>query len=163
LEEEMQRAKRLQKPLSLVRISIDQFAQIEVTMGRTNRDLILKAVAALLKKTSRVNDICCRTDENRISLLLPHSGQKGSTLRAERIRRMIENHSFAMSGLKVTVSCGVSEYPSLVNKPEELDASVNQALQFVVSRGGNRVCLFRPAGDFKPEFDVPVEPVQSGS
>jgi diguanylate cyclase (GGDEF)-like protein len=162
LDEEMQRAKRLQQPLSIIRISMDQYAQIESTMGRANRDLILKAMSTLVKKTSRVNDICCRTEENHISILLPHSGQKGSTLRAERIRRLIENHSFAMSGLKVTVSCGVSEYPSLVNKSDELESSANQALQFVNSRGGNRVCLFRPASDFKPEFEVHAEPTQNG-
>lgn len=162
LEEEGQRSKRLQQSLSLVRVSIDGFKEIESSMGRANRDLILKAVSAILKKTSRVNDICCRTDDNHISIILPHCGKKGASLRAERIRRLIENHSFAMSGLRVTVSCGVSEYPSLVATSAELDASVNHALDFVFSRGGNKVCLFTPAANFKPEFEVPTESSTGG-
>ena len=153
--EEIARARRLEKAVSVVRLSIDHFTEIEQSYGRSNRDLILRTIASIVKKTSRVNDLTCRTDENEISLILPHCARKGAALRAERLRRIIEGHSFAVSDLKITISCGVSEYPSLSTGAEDLEASASKALEFIVSRGGNKVCLFKPIEEFKPDFEVP--------
>jgi GGDEF domain-containing protein len=71
------------------------------------------------------------------------------------LRRIIEGHSFGVSDLKITISCGVSEYPSLSTGAEDLEASASKALEFIVSRGGNKVCLFKPIEEFKPDFEVP--------
>jgi PleD family two-component response regulator len=71
------------------------------------------------------------------------------------LRRTIENHSFSMSGQKITVSCGVSEYPTLSSSAADLEASASQALQFIIEKGGNKVCLYKPIQDFKPDFEVP--------
>ena len=157
LDEEMARAKRLEKPLSLVRLSIDHLTEIEQSMGKVNRDLVMKAVANVIRKTSRVNDMCFRTDENQISILLPHTAKKGAALRAERIRRLVESQSFSISGLHITISLGVSEYPTLVHVAEELDQTAAQALEFVYSKGGNRVCLYKPVTEIQPDFDVAAE------
>lgn len=156
LEEEIARARRLAQAVALVKLSLDSFDELESKLGVSNRDLILRSIAALIKKTSRVNDFACRTGEDEITLLLPHCSRKGAALRGERLRRAIESHSFAINGVHVTVSCGVSEYPTLARSGDELDKTTTQALDFIRSRGGNKVCLFRPAEDFKPDFEVPV-------
>jgi GGDEF domain-containing protein len=67
---------------------------------------------------------------------------------------MVEAHSFPIADLKITISCGVSEYPSLSSSSAELESSASQALDFIASRGGNKVCLFKPAQEIKPEFEV---------
>ncbi|MGZ5279108.1 MAG: GGDEF domain-containing protein, partial [Pseudobdellovibrionaceae bacterium] len=155
LEEEIARARRIEKAISVVRMSIDHFVEIEQSFGRSNRDLILRTIASIVKKTSRVNDMTCRTEDNEISLILPHCARKGAALRAERLRRIIEGHSFGVNDLKITISCGVSEYPSLSSGASDLEASASKALEFIVSRGGNKVCLFKPIEEFKPDFEVP--------
>lgn len=155
LEEEIARARRLEKAVSVIRLSVDSLAELEQSFGRNNRDVILRTIAAIVKKTSRVNDISCRTEDNEFSLILPHCARKGAALRAERLRRIIEGHAFAINDLKVTISCGVSEYPSLSKGASDLEASASQALEFITSRGGNKVCLFKPMQEFKPDFVVP--------
>jgi diguanylate cyclase (GGDEF)-like protein len=155
LEEEIARARRIQKPVSVVRLSVDHFVEIEQSYGRSNRDLLMRTMASIVKKTSRVNDLSCRTEDNEFSLILPHCARKGAALRAERLRRIIEGHSFGVSDLKVTISCGVSEYPSLSSGAADLESSASKALEFIVSRGGNKVCLFKPVDEFKPDFEVP--------
>lgn len=154
IEEEMARARRLQKPVAIVRWSLDHLTEIEQSFGRSNKDLILRAVANMVKKTSRVNDIACRLDDNEFALILPHCGRKGAALRSERLRRIVENHSFALNDLKVTISCGVSEYPSLASGGEDLNLSASKALEFIVGKGGNKVCLYKPDEEFKPDFEV---------
>lgn len=155
LEEEIARARRLEKPISVIRVSVDHLSEIEQSFGRSNRDLILRTIASIIKKTSRVNDYACRTEDNHFSLILPHCGRKGAALRAERLRRIIESHAFALNDLKVTVSAGVSEYPSLATGSQDLDVSAGKALDFIVGKGGNKVCLYKPLQEFKPDFEVP--------
>ena len=155
LEEEIHRAKRLSRAVSLVTLSIDHLTEIESSFGRNNRDLILRTIASIIKKTSRVNDLSCRTEDNEFSLILPHCSRKGAALRAERLRRIIEGHAFAITDLKITISCGVSEYPTLSLGASDLEVSAGQALEFILARGGNKVCLFKPTQEFKPDFEVP--------
>ncbi len=155
LDEETARARRLEKPIAVVRLSIDHLSEIEQSFGRSNRDLILRTIASIIKKTSRVNDYSCRTEDNVFSLILPHCGRKGAALRAERLRRIIESHAFALNDLKVTISAGVSEYPSLSIDAQDLDLSAGKALEFIVGKGGNKVCLYKPVQEFKPDFEVP--------
>jgi diguanylate cyclase (GGDEF)-like protein len=155
LEEEIARARRLENAVSVVRISVDHLNEIEQSFGRSNRDVILRTIASIAKKTSRVNDIACRTEDNEFYLIIPHCARKGAALRAERLRRIIEGHAFAINDLKVTISCGVSEYPSLSKGASDLEASASQALEFISNRGGNKVCLFKPKQEFKPDFEVP--------
>lgn len=155
LDEEIARSRRLQKAVSIIKVSIDHLHEIEQSFGVGNRNAVLRTVATLIKRTSRVNDFSCRTDDNELTLLLPHCPRKGAAIRAERIRRMIENHSFNLSGHLVTLSCGISEYPSLCSTAEELEKTAVQALNFIQEKGGNKVCLYRAKQDFKPDFDVP--------
>ncbi|PIS10971.1 MAG: GGDEF domain-containing protein [Bdellovibrio sp. CG10_big_fil_rev_8_21_14_0_10_47_8] len=154
LEEEIARARRLEKPVSVVCLSLDHMHEIDQSFGRNNRDMILRVIAAIVKKTSRVNDISCRTADSEFSLILPHCGRRGAALRAERLRRIIEAHAFGLGDFKVTISCGVSEYPSLSKGADDLTQSAGQALEFIVGRGGNKVCLYKPMEAFKPDFEV---------
>lgn len=156
LDEEMARARRLEKPVALVKIAIDHLLEIEQSFGAHNRDLILRSIATLAQKTSRVNDITCRTSDNEITLILPHCARKGAALRAERLRRIVENHSFGLENVHITLSSGVSEYPSLSSDAAGLDQSSQQALDFIISRGGNKVCLYKPAQAIVPDFEVPL-------
>jgi diguanylate cyclase (GGDEF)-like protein len=152
--DEFERAKRLKQGLSLIKISIDDFAEIEKSLGLSSRDQLIKSIAGVLNKTSRTNDLTCRTSENEFSIILPHCGKKGATLRAERLRRLIENQSMLDSGLKITASLGVSEYPTLSHNVATLNDTAEKARNFILSKGGNRICLYKVPADFVPEFDI---------
>lgn len=154
LHEEVSRSRRLSKPVSLLRLSVDHFAELEKKIGKAQRDLILRSIALLVRKTSRVNDYACRTADNELSFILPHSSHKGAALRAERLRKAIENHSFSVNGIHVNVSIGVSEYPTLSATADDLDMTSSEALRFISEKGGNKVCLYQPKEGFKPDFEV---------
>lgn len=154
LRDEFERAKRLKLPLALIKISIDDFDEIESTMGEPTRDLILKSVANVMNKTGRANDVTCRTGANEFSIILPHCSKKGASLRAERLRRLIESHTLMDSGLKVTVSLGASEYPSLCRDQASLEDSAVKSMRFIASKGGNRICLYKAPDNFVPDYGV---------
>lgn len=154
LDEEIARARRLKNAVAVVKVSVDHLTEYEQSMGLSHRDNILRSIALMVRKTSRVNDAACRTNENEISVILPHCPRKGAAIRAERIRRMVEAHEFPGKGVRITVSIGISEYPSLSKSSQDLDRSSQEAMKFISERGGNKVCLFKPPEGFKPDYDV---------
>lgn len=157
IEEEFARAQRIKEPLAVLKISIDDFFEIEQTYGEIIRDQILKSLASVLDKSGRPHDVACRTQVNEISIIMPHCSKKGAAIRAERIRRMIEGNQWNDGTLKISVSIGVSEYPSLCEDAASLEATTSKALQFVFEKGGNKICLFKVGSNFRPEFMVNLD------
>jgi diguanylate cyclase (GGDEF)-like protein len=158
LAEEVTRARRLRKPVTVLRMSIDYLTELSQSLsrstGRSGKDAILRTISSVMLKTARVNDISCRTGENEFTIILPHAPQKGALIRAERLRRLIEMQAQKVFGLSISMSAGVSEYPSHCSSAEDLDKAATKALDFVFKQGGNKVCLYQPESSFAPDFDI---------
>lgn len=157
LGDEVSRARRLKQPLSVVKISMDDLYEIESSLGEAVKDELLKSLANVISKTSRTNDVSCRTAANEMAMILPHCSKKGAALRAERLRRIVEGTSFLDNGMKISISLGISEYPSLCDSAKALDESASKALMHIADKGGNKICLYKAPESHKPEFEVPAE------
>lgn len=154
LSDEVTRARRLKHAISVIKICLDDFYEIESSLGEIVRDELLKSVAQLIIKSSRANDVNCRTGLNEFSLILPHCNKKGAALRAERIRRMIEATSLVDNGMKLSLSLGISEYPTLCDSSKTLEETSTKALKFISEKSGNKICLFKAPDSHKPEYEV---------
>lgn len=157
LEDEVVRARRLKQPLAVVKVAMDDLYEIESSLGETVRDELLKSLATIITKTSRTNDVTCRTAANEMAMILPHCSRKGAALRAERLRRIIEGTSFIDNGMKLSISLGISEYPTLCDSAKTLDETASKALMHIADKGGNKICLYKASESHKPEYEVPAE------
>lgn len=157
LSDEIARARRLTLPVSLLVFEVDNVAKLHEKIGFHAADAVLRSIGLLLKKSARVNDILARVAPDQFACLMPHTAHMGGAVKAERFRRSVESAMFpgAENFGPVTISCGVSEYPSFVSDAETLFYSADDAFREVRRSGGNKVCLAKaPAGfklDFKPE------------
>ncbi|MFZ3230523.1 MAG: diguanylate cyclase [Pseudobdellovibrio sp.] len=156
LDKEIDRSKRTFAPISVVKVSIDAFRELEVSQGRPFCDEIIKKIAAIIQNTSRLPDYACRTKENEFSLVLTNCNRRGAALRAERLRQVLKTESFSKSGFVITVSQGISEYPSLTENAVDLDESSIKALNFISLKGGDKICIYKAPVDHKPDFQVNV-------
>ena len=156
LEEELQRAKRFKHPLCVIKLALDDYSDIEKSLGEPARDLIFKNLAGLIQKSSRSHDVACRTGENEISIILPNCRKAEAEIRAERLRRTVETNALINNGLKMTISLGACEYPSMCSNTQKLDEGAGRSLQFIMGKGGNKVCFFKAPAGHKPDF-VPAE------
>lgn len=154
LEKEIDRSKRTLAPLSVVKIAIDSFNEIEASQGRAFTDEVIKKIAQVISQTSRLPDYACRTAENEFSLVLTNCNKKGAALRAERLRQLLKAESFSRAGFVITVSQGISEYPTLTRASKSLDESARKALGFIVTKGGDKICIFKAPADHRPDFQV---------
>lgn len=112
LEEEFERAVRYETPLSLIMLDIDNFKQINDTYGHRVGDVVLREIAAIVKKGVRKTDIVARYGGEEFAVILPHTMLKGATEEAERLRELIASHAYAgLAQDQITVSIGVAAYP----------------------------------------------------
>ena len=154
LSDEVQRARRQKQPLSVVKIGVDDIDEITQTLGSAVRDHVLKMVAQLMVKSSRAHDFVARLRDNELVLVLVNCSKRGAGLRADRLRRAVESSSVLDHGIKLSISIGVSEYPSLCDSFTDLDETSTQALMHIYAKGGNRLCLYKAVSGFKPEFEI---------
>ena len=154
LERELDRSKRSLVPLSLIKVSIDKFQELEATLGRQAADQIILAVSEVIKATSRLNDYLCRTGENEFTMILTNCNRKGAALRSDRFRQGMTKENLVRAGVAITVSQGISEYPSLTRNAFDLDESATRALHFISQKGGDKICFYKSPSEHKPDFVV---------
>ena len=160
VKSEIARARRVQLPVSMLSISIDEFSDYRRRAGATKVNNLLQSMAEILRKTSRAADIVSEGESGEFTVLLPHTEQNGAAVKAEKIRRIVESAQFPMAEVlekkKVTVSIGVSEYPRSSQDAESLKTSAEDAMFFIRKQGGNQVCVSTPMENFRPDFEVEV-------
>lgn len=138
LAEEVSRACRHGLPVSLVVLDLDHFEALNQRFGRDVADEVLAETALVLKLTLRESDIVARLGGDAFAVLLPEA-DSGPALRcAERMRRAIEEHSYARVR-RLSGSVGVSSYPREGADPVELLHAAEQALAVAKKSGRRRV------------------------
>ncbi len=146
LVEEFTRGLRYGHPVSFILLDLDQFRQINEDFGHAVGDEVLREVAALLVKESRLSDLISRFGGEEFAILLPHVDYKGALEVAERLREVFAEHTFLRGPHQalVTVSIGVSAFPEdHVKHGSELVDLADQALFRAKAGGRNRVFLYR--------------------
>ncbi|MCP4135826.1 MAG: diguanylate cyclase [bacterium] len=150
LDEEIQRTKRFKRHLSLLLIDIDHFKKVNDVHGHQAGDDVLVGVASILKNNVRKVDIIARYGGEEIVVILPETDKSGAYSAAEKIRKVIENHTFDISGgkkLSVTASFGVSSLEMIPDESDEKSKQIiklaDDALYKAKEEGRNRVVLFK--------------------
>jgi two-component system, cell cycle response regulator len=110
LNYEVEKSRRYMAPLSLLFLDVDDFKQINDTLGHVKGDKIMRQVAAILKKGTRQADLLCRYGGDEFVMLLSQTPPDQAMVLAERLRQRIARSSMNRlePGLKVTVSIGVA-------------------------------------------------------
>lgn len=141
LEEEIVRAQRYRKPLSLLMIDIDYFKRVNDEHGHQAGDAILRGLSKLLTDKVRSIDKVCRYGGEEITVILPETNEASEL--AERLRAAIEAASFDTGTgkkISVTVSIGAVSYSGKTKTGQALASAADTALYAAKQGGRNRVC-----------------------
>ena len=142
LEREVLRTVRHGRPLSLVLFDIDRFTAVNDNLGHLGGDFTLRELAACVKKVVRREDLFARYGGEEFALVLIETSQPEALLAAERIRQLVEAHSFRFDEkvFHLTVSAGVAESPlDGTATPRELMRRADENLYAAKRAGRNRV------------------------
>jgi diguanylate cyclase (GGDEF)-like protein len=138
---EVQKARRYQRPLSLLMIDADQFPAIEATYGTGGGELVLKSLTSSFCDGTRVSDLIARVDAERFAILLPETGSEGAELLAERLRQKIGALKVKIDDQPVacTISVGVAAAEKDASFLWSTFKRADEALHEAKMRGRNRV------------------------
>jgi diguanylate cyclase (GGDEF)-like protein/PAS domain S-box-containing protein len=144
LSDEMVRAQRYDRPLSLICFDLDRFKACNDRFGHLEGDNILRQVGDLLRKRTRRSDMAFRYGGDEFFVLLPETALQQACNTAEKIRESFNRswlHEAAekdVQDLRVSLSIGVVERRDEV-VPENLIKRADLAMYSAKKSGGDCV------------------------
>ncbi|MBB3262682.1 diguanylate cyclase (GGDEF)-like protein [Azospirillum sp. OGB3] len=143
---EWRRCGRVQLPLSLIMLDVDQFKPYNDHYGHQAGDECLRAVAQLLVgQMMRPGDLIARYGGEEFVCLLPETDEDGAVKVAERLRQTVAErrlpHAVSHVADHITISLGVATArPLLDDTPDRLTQLADGLLYEAKRAGRNRVC-----------------------
>src|SRR5439155_6406262 len=115
LADELTRAQRFERPLSLMMCDLDLLRDINNNYGHLAGDAVLRGIADVFRQQLRHYDVPARFGGEEFSILLPETPPEQALEIAERIRRAVAEQEFEVETsehpIRATISIGVAGFP----------------------------------------------------
>ena len=131
LQNELSRARRFKKHLSLLFIDIDFFKLVNDNHGHLVGSWVIIEASRIFKSCLRDIDITVRYGGDEFIIILAETDRQGAQVVGERIRKELENHVFRPKDkleLKLTCCVGIATYPEDATDKEELIHLADKAM-----------------------------------
>lgn len=168
LENELNRANRFDRPLTIVMADLDLLRDINNTYGHLAGDEVLIGIANILKQSVREYDIVARFGGEEFTILMPETTLEQGYKRAESIRRLAENAEFtiptSVTPIKATLSLGVANREVFNQTGQDIIHNADTALYHSKLKGRNRVYAYTQEAyiDFaKMQREAPISDDES--
>jgi len=139
LSQAISKSKRSQKEFAVLFLDLDEFKEINDTLGHDVGDLVLIEIAKRLKNSLRDEDTVARLagDEFLIIIEEIHAQDAISILCKKILNSLSEAITIKHTELYVTCSIGVSLYPDHTDDPKVLVKHADQAMYKAKNTGKN--------------------------
>lgn len=134
--------KRHSLPMSIFIFDLDHLKKINDVQGHNAGDDVILAIADICRVALRETDIACRFGGDEFVVVLPNTGMQDALQFAQRFRECANQalSCFAIDGVSVTVSIGVSVTLSADSSYEDALKRADEALYEAKRQGRNQVC-----------------------
>jgi diguanylate cyclase (GGDEF)-like protein len=141
LTDEVPRALRHGRELSLLMLDIDHFKNINDTYGHLTGDSVLRVLASIMQKRLRPNDKLGRYGGEEFCAILPETSLASAAKIGEELRSLIAAHAFLAETkeIRITISIGAACLGSSM-QPDDLYKAADEMLYKAKRSGRNQVC-----------------------
>jgi diguanylate cyclase (GGDEF)-like protein/PAS domain S-box-containing protein len=144
LAEEISRASRYGRDLTLIMLDVDHFKEINDRMSYRQGDLVLVETARLFRSQTRDADMVCRYGGDEFVILLPETGYEQALAKAETLRQTVRSRDFTNTidpaqPLRLSLSIGVTAHHPEIRTADEMLRSADEALHHAKRSGRDRV------------------------
>jgi diguanylate cyclase (GGDEF)-like protein len=164
-EQELQLARRKERPFSILMVDLDHFKSINDRYGHHVGDSALIAAVQAMQDSIRGSDVLARWGGEEFAALLPNANIEAAHVVAERLRANVERVELSMSAaaglnapdvVRMTVSIGLAT----CEPPDDILAVMTRAdqnLYLAKDSGRNRVLSSIPPEILPGLHQVPVQ------
>ena len=140
MEREIQRAERQKSPVSLALLDIDNFKQLNDTLGHQAGDQALIHLTTVIKEAVRPTDAVARYGGEEFLIIMPDTGLEEAMATITRLQRELTKKFFLHDNnrLLITFSAGVA-LRGEEEDPEEIIGRADKAMYHAKQTGKNRV------------------------
>jgi len=130
-------------PIAVALLDLDFFKRINDRYGHASGDRALVAVAEVLRRHVRDNDLCARYGGEEFTLLFDGLGGEAALAIVERLRGQVEELRVEHDGerLPLSVSAGIAAYPEVPSRTAEELLQVADSALYEAKRLGRNCCL----------------------
>lgn len=146
LLDEVERARRYNRPLSLIMLDLDKLKRINDTFGHSTGDQVLKMTADVIRNEVRSVDVAARIGGDEFLVLLPEADLQAASRVAKRVCSRISEMECGEA--RISVSAGVVQWSSELASAEDFLQVVDQAMYQAKRAGGQRMFVLSPAPVF---------------
>lgn len=147
---EVNRAHRSGRPLSIVMLDIDHFKRVNDTYGHAAGDLVISALGRLLSQCLRQSDNIGRYGGEEFLVLLPDCADTDARRIMDDVRKRFEQIEFSANGhvFQCAFSAGVADCQTFIDlSADEILKTADEALYQAKRTGRNRICVAQPLSD----------------
>jgi diguanylate cyclase (GGDEF)-like protein/PAS domain S-box-containing protein len=140
-EQEMRRAQRFGRDMSIMMIDVDHFKPINDQLGHASGDMVLAGIVKTALESLRQSDVMGRLGGEEFAVILPETGLGAALDAANRLRKHIAERALVTvkSAVTCTVSVGVTPMKESDGTIDDLLARADEALYLAKERGRNCV------------------------
>ena len=141
--DEIQRAARFQQKMAVMMFDLDKFKNVNDTLGHQYGDYVIQTVAKIMIDNVRAVDVVARYGGEEFAIILINTTAAMSNMVAQRIVDNIADYEFSMDGVeaRLTISGGMSEYPTHTESVRELIEFADQAMYATKKQNGNGITI----------------------
>jgi diguanylate cyclase (GGDEF)-like protein/PAS domain S-box-containing protein len=139
LVDELTRAKRSARPITLLLLDIDHFKAFNDSFGHPRGDEVLRLVARQLSRSIRDSDFAARYGGEEFAIILPDTDRDGAMQMGERLREAIQGATWRERDITVSVGAAIAAHSGTTVEAlvDQADRALYRSKQF----GRNRVTL----------------------
>ncbi|MEG0613916.1 MAG: diguanylate cyclase, partial [Clostridium sp.] len=132
LKRKLELCRRYDLEIALLTIDIDYFKEYNDLYGKEQGNEVIKSIAAIIRECTRKEHIVSRVGGGKFTVLVPGMQLEKAMNLGESIRKAINDEYFKgeeeQPNGRITVSVGISHYPSIAVDEESLIQSSEDAL-----------------------------------
>lgn len=136
--------------VALLLIDLDEFKQVNDTLGHATGDKFLSSVARLLQEHMCDNGTVARFGGDEFAIILPAHGPAQAEAAATELLDRLRQHTFLLDGRRVgaTISVGIACYPAHGATADVLLTRADVAMYEAKGKGRNMVAICSAEGDW---------------
>jgi diguanylate cyclase (GGDEF)-like protein len=157
---EVERANRYERPLSVAFVDIDHFKTVNDSYGHAVGDEVLRGVAQTIGANLRATDMVGRYGGEEFMLILTETNVEEGAVLTEKLRTLVAKETFPVEGgrISVTISIGIAGGVGARLTSDALVRDADAAMYSAKSLGRNQTYIFA-----EPDEDarVPRAPISA--